>query len=113
MACHHRPKAPAFLKAWQTCFYMVPRARHVPGTMPSSNARASTTAWGDEIKRLIVIDAHPRDGPPPEATQLQEDLCHRRPCRALLAGQIPKAAGWAQASCHAMASTRRQPAHSR
>ena len=52
VACHHRPKAPAILKARRSCLYMAPRARHVPGSMPSSNAKASTTAWGMRSKHL-------------------------------------------------------------
>ena len=32
------------LKAWRSCLYMAPRARHVPGSMPGSNSGANTTA---------------------------------------------------------------------
>ena len=45
---------------------------------------------GDGIETLEVIDAHTRDGPPPEATQFQEDLCHRRPVRGAAGGAEPK-----------------------
>ena len=46
VACHHRPRAPTTLKARRSYLYMAPRARHVAGSMPSSNARANTTSWG-------------------------------------------------------------------
>ena len=52
MACHHRPRAPAILKARRSCLYMAPRARLVPGSMPNSNAKANTTAWGMRSKHL-------------------------------------------------------------
>ena len=51
-ACHYRLRAPAILKARRSCLYMAPRARHVPGSMPSSNARTHTTAWGMRSKHL-------------------------------------------------------------
>ena len=50
--CHHRPKAPAILKRRRSCLYMAPRAPHVPGSMPSSNARARKMSL---ICALIVL----------------------------------------------------------
>ena len=88
MTCHHRPRAPSILKARRSCLYMAPRARHLAGSMPSSNAKANKTAWGMRSKHLIV-DIHPHGRPSTEATQLQQDLCYRR--------SIDGTLGWAEA----------------
>ena len=52
VACHHTTRAPAILKARRSCLYMAPRAGHVAGSMPSSNARAYTTTWGMRSRHL-------------------------------------------------------------
>ena len=112
MACHEQPRAPAILKAQRSCLYMAPRAWHVPGSMPSSNARANTTAWGMRSKHLtwsmlIPATAHPRRRHSSKRTCVAS-----APSKALLAGWKPKPAGWAQNFCHAMVSARRTPAPS-
>ena len=42
------------------------------------------------METLDVMDAHPRDSPSPEATQFQEDLCHRHHVQGAPGGAEPK-----------------------
>ena len=58
------------LKARRSCLYMAPRARPMPGSVPSSNAQANNDRLGDEIETIDAVDAHARHGPSSEATHL-------------------------------------------
>ena len=102
VARHHAPKHPATLKARRSCLYMAPTALATPGSMPSSNARAKTTAWGMRSKHLMNRCSSPPPPTPSGGTAPREPRSlWRHPGRSARGGNQrhtgapkPLATGW-------------------
>ena len=62
MACHHRPRAELLVHG--------PEGRARARVHAQLQRQGQHDRLGDEIETFDVVDAHPRDGPSSEATQL-------------------------------------------
>ena len=83
------PRAPATSNPQQSYSHIAQSARHVPGWVPSSNARARTTCRVMKIETLDAINAHPCHGPALQAAELHQHMCQHRNIHGAL--RLPEA----------------------